>query len=377
MPSFQKFFFLPLLAASVLGSACGDGEPSQLVLMPPSISSCQFGWQPMTKPRTPYMPPRALRYRDGELIYFACDDLVCNLEAYPLQGGAPRVVATDVSVWDLWLEGDEVLFAYGANLWQVPVSGGKPTRLITDLSPGQSIYAHALTATALIWSNMAWDDAAGQITDEIWSAQRDGSGTPTLLTNIGSAGVVQQMEVVGDSLLVAGQGATGAVVPLSGGAHRILGSAGYWYVGADSRGVYGTTQTGNSFAMHVAPIDGGPSHPFWSSMPPYGTVEHIWADKNGGWFAVVSELFDDAKLHHSAFFIDSQQNATRVACLHDSTVLEVIDGLPAFTDEAAYIVGQNVTNPESASWQIIRIPRPEAQRSAPPWFGAPSSDAGN
>lgn len=347
-----------LFVPAILCNGCGDDEWAYAP-PPPQLANCKDNWQVVTSSPRPFSPPSALRYHAGELIYSACSIDECYVAAEPVQGGDPRRIVTGLSGTSLWLEDDQILFANNGQLWQVPILGGTPTQVITNTIVPDLVVVHALTPTALLWANATYDAATLGLANEIWSTPRDGTSASSLLGRVTKSGLIETLEQVGDAVLVAGQGPTGVVVPLDGGPMRQLADAGFRYAGADPQGVYGWTQTGaDSYAMRLAPIDGSPAQSFWPTLPALGVADRIWPDDNGGWFAVVLERFDDGNIHRSAFFLDQNERATRVACDPDPKALDGLSSVPAITDDGAYVVSEILEDPANARWEIVKVPRP-------------------
>ena len=81
--------------------ACG-GKTNSPVPSPAAIDSCSAGWEPLTPHRSDVFARQLIEY-NGELLYYAFDlEGVPHIEAQPIAGGSPRMVAQVGLVWDLW-----------------------------------------------------------------------------------------------------------------------------------------------------------------------------------------------------------------------------------------------------------------------------------
>jgi hypothetical protein len=350
---------LALVCAALAVASCGA---DQARLPAPSLDTCRAGWQVFSPPR-PFFAPRTLVHHGGELFYqgMAADLVTSQLEALPLSGGPARVVAASAFAWDLWIESEQLFYASGPVLRQVPVAGGTPTVVLGhEPSPTEAyprIYSHLLTPTALVYTQLG--DTAG-FTD-LWSAPRDG-GPALLLATVSKPDEVQRLEVSGGDLLVAGPFGNGAAVPFAGGAPRLLADVGR-LSGVDARGVYGFAVKGTfdptyeQNEMHVAPADGGPAKSFWPDLPPRLAPYALWSDGQDGWVVAALETFDDGRAHQSIFFVDGTGVGTRVACDASTRSEDFLEVAPALTADAAYLVVNDVHDVMHATWSIIKVPR--------------------
>lgn len=345
-------------AVSLASAGCGDDPPP-----PPTLASCQDGWQPLIAPR-PLFLPKALAYRQGELIYSATarsiDDglRVDQIEAQPIAGGPVRVVAPG-SAWNLWVEGDLIFFAMGSSLKSVPVAGGTPTVLLdTDPQVRDEVFVQALSPDFFFWG------VYGVSTTAIWSWPRAG-GEKQLLGTITEPDFYKVMVLGTDRLIITGLAGKSAVaLPLAGGSPIKLADVGVRMIGTDATGAYGSHQTSaggarpERFAIRFAPADGGAARPFWPTLPADMAPYRMWSDGRGGWLVAALEWFDDGRAHTALFWVDSQGGGTRAACNPDTVASDYMEVPPAFTDDAAYVINEDVHDPSHATWSIIKIPRP-------------------
>ena len=185
----------------------------------------------------------------------------------------------------LWIEGDQAVYATGDELQQVPVVGGTPTTLYGGRDPGQThdVFAHALTPTTFVWSELVGDhDGTGR---DLERAARGQQGHGCLPPS--DMAFFERMELAGDSVVVAGMsahgrhgaGATGTTRPLSPGA-RLRGAV-------EPEGVYGFDVTGQppNEDVHVRFAAGGrpaPRRSVGTTSPSNVGPDHIWADGDGG-----------------------------------------------------------------------------------------------
>lgn len=349
------------VAVLALGTACGGvgGDPPPPPLA--AIESCKDGWQPMTAPRASFTP-RNLTLHGNELIYVtsgdASNEFKSQIEAQAIAGGAPRVVAT-AEAWALWVEGDDVYYASGTTLGQVPVVGGPTTEMLRGppTTPSTPIFLHLLTPTDFVWGQLSLGRGTKKH-NEIWAAAREG-GEPRLLANIDSDELLEGFALAGDTVLAAAADAQTWAVPVAGGAPRTLAKPGLRLAGLEKGGVYGyelKPPAFQTFEMQFAPIDGGAALPFWSD-PPLGVApEYIWANGNAGWLVSALEIFDDGLPHRSIFLLDTAEQATRVACSPSSSDSDVVSVPPVFAGDSAYIIDENVGDTIQPTWSIIQVP---------------------
>jgi hypothetical protein len=356
-------FLAIFCAAASAGAGCGPDAPPP----PAALDSCRAGWQPLTTSR-PFFPARNLAVHDGELIYDGDGvtpdgAITTQIEALPMTGGMPRVVTTG-SVWSLWVEGDQVFYAMGADLRVVPAAGGTSSLVVSGApAPAPDIFAHLLTPTTFVWARFEY--GGGGTSSEIWAVAR-GGGAARLLGVVTDSGLVERMTLAGDDVLVAGQAGRASAVPLAGGQTRRLASAGYQTAGLEAEGLYGyDTRTPvdpavQRFFMELAPADGSAARPFWPEVPPRVLPDHLWADGEGGFLVSASEDFDDGRSHRSFFQLDSQGQATRTACDGDPTVDDYVTVRPVFTPDAVFFIDEELGGAR-ATWRIVKIPRSRGQ----------------
>lgn len=356
-------FPLILLVCAAAGGCGGDEH-----LPPPQLASCSAGWQPLTSPR-PILAPGSLVLHGGELIYDAesvAQPGLQQIEAQPVAGGPPRVIADGTIISRLWIEGDQVLFANNAtSLSQVPVAGGTPTVLASDANPPAGAppleaFSHALSPTELVW--WQWG-ARADAPSEVWARPRTG-GAPRLVATLDGSFFFSQMELAGSAVIVADPGATARFVPLDGSAVVPLASAGYRLTGVEAEGVYSFNPklpfdpSYERYELALSPADGGAARPFWPEMPPRMAPDHLWADGEGGWLVSAIEVFDDGVIHRSVFLIDAGGRATRAACDPSTTAEDYATVRPAFAADAAYLVYEELSDVHHVTWRIVKIPRP-------------------
>src|SRR5262249_24405899 len=155
---------------------------------------------------------RQLRYHDGELIYAADRDTPQSpfqpgIEAQPVTGGPARVIVDIAAVWTVWIEGDQVVYGTGDTLQQAPVAGGTPTTIYGGRDPGHlhEIFAHALTPTSFVWSELVGTSPEHA---EIWSVPRAG-GDARLVSSFETPAFFEDIELAADAVVVADMGANG------------------------------------------------------------------------------------------------------------------------------------------------------------------------
>ena len=67
---------------------------------------------------------------------------------------------------------------------------------------------------------------------------------------------------------------------------------------------------------------------------------------------------DDNAMHPSLLFMDARGRATRAACSATVGPNHAVINLPAFTEDAAYVVEEDFDDLAAVMWRIIRVPRP-------------------
>jgi len=352
--------------ALVLAPGCGDsasGGPAPLE----SASLCTAAWQPLT-PAGPYDTSSSLAYRDG-VIYYARYSTRA-IESLPVTGGTETPVATDVYTRELWVDGDHLLYpggALGNQFFSVPVAGGTPVQVLdgtagrTDLGAG---LAYALTPTEIFWTE---ESKAAPTT--AWRGPRAGGaatfiGSATATIPTGDTLPFSDMAVAPDAVVMATILGVAAAVPLDGSPARTLATSdtlisGYGNLaGIDGAGPYwsvpraGAPDADDTWSVVLAPQDGSALHTFWEGTPPHAGVEHMWPYGNGGWVAIVDQLFDDMKFHISVWLIDATGMGRRLACEPTTGAQHAhVDTRPAIAPDAIYLVD------DGSKFQIVRVPR--------------------
>jgi hypothetical protein len=320
----------------------------------------------MTAPR-PFITPRNLALHGNELIYAtygdASNDFKPQIEAQAIAGGAPRVVA-NANAWTLWVEGDDVYYAFGTTLGHVPVVGGPTTEMLRGppITASTPVFLHLLTPTDFIWVQLNLGSGTmGH--NEIWAAARD-AGEPRLLANVDSHELFDDLVLAGDTVLAAGSGGQAWAVPVAGGAPRTLGQPSVRLAGLEKDGAYGYSPRPPAFQtyeMQFAPIDGSAALPFWPELPRGVEPEYIWANGDAGWLVSALEMFDDGLLHRSIFLLDATEKATRVACSPsssdaDSSDADFVSVRPVFTSDSAYFIDEHLGGTALLRWSIIQVP---------------------
>jgi hypothetical protein len=341
-----------LSVATLLWLGCDT--PAEPPPKPAALASCRAGWQPLTEARTAVRPDHVVLHGD-ELVYqglAGSDPGQLQIEAQPLAGGTPRVVAS-AAAETLWLEGDQLYFAHQTDLFRVPVAGGTPTAVVSS-EWKRSVFGHLMTPNDFIWWILGGDSLGGLLF-EIWAQPRAG-GAPRLVATT-SGGGITRIELAGPLLLT--DGSPAEAIPLDGGPNLALDSKDLFVSGLEPEGVYGFAAVAFDPPRHVvklAPADGGPARPVFPDFPARAAPEHIWSDGQGGWLAAGKEPFDDGQLHESVFWIDGTGHARRAACDPELPNLEGLDARPVFTADAAYLVVSRFVK-GSASWSFVMIPR--------------------
>jgi hypothetical protein len=356
------------VAAFGLLPACGNsGPPPQAALE--SALSCAGGWQPLlTLSASSYRSP--LGYHDGVLFYYAYPDQA--VRSLRISDGSTATLA-DGFVGDLWVEGDQVLFATGDQaslLYSVPATGGTP-RLVLDASTGRGFAGnarfHAADANAFYWTEETYD-SRGNAT--VWRASRS-DGTPVQIGSVSASNTVTSpptrlafmaMALTNDAVLLASDEGVADAVPFDGSAPRGLATTAAlsrplvgWLAGVDSAGVYwtvpreGTSPDDSLYSVILAPADGGPTRTFWEGTPANTAVTAIWPSGDGGWVVTNRQLLDDQTHHLVISMLAADGTIQRLACSPGAEA--TVASAPVVEPDAIYVVV------DGAPSQIVRVAR--------------------
>lgn len=355
---------LPLLAAAVGQIGCGDDTPPR-----PTLASCSAGWQPLL-PEATTASPRALAFGQDRIVYSqdGLDGLPVAIIAVSTADGSVSPIVADWA-WDLWVDGDQVLYSKGEDLRSVPLAGGDSQLIIDGPQPTNTVtIQQALDASGFYWArdllNLNQTDTIQDYS--LWRAPRTG-GTPQQIGGVTVPYAIKQIAIAPDALVLGGYVAAFAV-PFDGSPVRILADAGGYaaeaeFVGADATGVYYTRPVGKydpnneRFEIVRSPAAGGPLEPFWPSKPDSILVDSLWPDPQGGWFATGLDRFDDGAIHASFWWIDADGNGRLGGCDGRMPALPATaDARPAFSADAAYVSVHLFQVPRD-SWTIVKVPR--------------------
>jgi hypothetical protein len=317
--------------------------------------------------------PRAMAWADGTLYQASYN----GIKAVPERGGeATTIVADSIFPDEMWVQGENLLFARWEQLVQVPRSGGVAEILLdggekNDQRSGEDYVPdhHLLDGSHFYWTTE--DASSSHSTDATYVWRMPLAGGP--VESVGEVPVRNGdgMALTSDGLLLSGwygDSQTGAfLLPRAGGPSRVLDrDPEFWrFVGMDSGGVLWTqvvsknAEENTTLPIELSPADGSPHRPLSRELPD-GFVFPLWSypDGQGGRFLFGEEVFDDNSTHPSVFFVAADGRATRLACEPTRHVVYT-HGL-ALSPEALFMVEEFPDR-----WQVVRIARPVPTNVAP------------
>lgn len=357
--SFLVRAVLPIVAL-VVGACSDSGPPLE------KASLCSGAWQPLTAPR-PYDITSPLVYRDGVLYYSYLLESSSKIVALPAAGGEESTMAPAFA-WDLWLEGDHLLYVDGdGRFFSLPFDGGSP-ELLLDSAAGQAgpvlAWLYNVSATDFFWAESVSFDAP----TTVWRASRSGGtpiqiGTVSARTTTSPELAFSKMAISGDSVILSSILGISDAVPFDGSPSRVLAApdapkgALVEAAGVDGTGAYwsvlepGPASENDAWPVMLAPADGSPIRTFWQGLPGHSMVDQVWPDGTGGWVLAASQLFDDQQYHSTIWLLAADGTSRRLACSPGRFIDGSIEVRPAVALDAVFAIVRGDT------WQIVRIPR--------------------
>jgi hypothetical protein len=361
-PGWLALAFLVAGAGVVLPACSSSDGPTP----PESLSACTGDWQTLVPSITDW---QKLTYANGRLYY---DDQWSGIWYQPATGGSSTSVASfppsafghAFRAADYWIEGDQIVYTAGDRenqFYGAALAGGDP-QLLLDVGAQNAgagwAQFHALTPGDFVWTESP--DLGGGDTTSVWHAPRS-APVPAQIGII--HGLVVGMGVAGGAALVAVDGGATYSFSLDGSGARALATtpeltAGpATFIGMDGDGVFwtiprpGAAPTDALYTVLFVPADGGPVRTFWNSSPSHAVIEWISPDGQGGWIAIVDQLFTEG-FASSIYAIDARANARRLACSPLGRFVPPY--APAIAPDALFLV----TLQDGAQYeQIDRIPR--------------------
>jgi hypothetical protein len=362
----------------VLSAATGC-EASHATSAPlPTASSCSSAWRSVSPPESALgSDPQTLRWQDGNLYYdqgaYVDHDVVSPKRIMSIRdtGGSATEIVQDAG-WGLWVEGDQVLYARGDQLFSAPITGGVAT-LVADgqtfelqqlIDQHQSITNAALDESDLYFE-LRTDDAAAS-SWSVWHTPRAGGVSQQIGEVPKALGPLHDLAVRSDDLLLASYERAFIMSKTDGATRELRGNAGSSFFAAgstdvlwsvvhlDPAGVKRPTET-----LLRSKLPSGKAEPFWPSKSETMRVSRAWSDEQDNWVIAGDEEFSDGKSHLSIWSIDRHGHATRRAC-------DPIAGAPyittaAFSPDAAYFVVSHASTGDDAgaigAWMIVSTAR--------------------
>ncbi|MDB4983494.1 MAG: hypothetical protein JWM82_4246 [Myxococcales bacterium] len=343
------------------GAGCGDSR-----VPPEDPSVCTDAWQPLTPPK-PFDITSSLAYRDGVLYFMT--GFPETLFALSTDGRTQNVLAP-VFGWDPWIEGDQILYWVGNQVFGVPLTGGAAELRfdggVDRRGSSTAALRHASTPTDFFWT----ENPILNGPTNVWRAPRVG-GAPAKL---GTATATEPprdplpfqstMAVSNDSVVLASLFGIAVAVPLDGSAPRPLarpagvGDSDFAFISDDADGVTWsiprstTNPLGPERKLVLAPADGSAVRDLWPALPAEVQPLRSWPDGNGGRILATVAPFADARFHAEIWTLSADGIGKRLACAPTSAGLSVrIDVRPAVTKDAVYLIAVDDT------WQVVRVPR--------------------
>src|SRR5258706_13230985 len=115
------------VAVAPLSACAGRVEP----VAPPDPATCTAAWETIVPLQTDRdSGPYAMTWHDGALYGSATIKSKNVIFTTPDRGGTLRILASAVG-FSMWVEGDQLFYAYFDKLYALPLAGGMP-RLVID-----------------------------------------------------------------------------------------------------------------------------------------------------------------------------------------------------------------------------------------------------
>jgi hypothetical protein len=348
-----------LATAALFMVACGSDPPEDR----PDPKDCSASWKVVFSPdqEPGVWQPRVqiLRWHQGRLYFSTILSARNGIRSVPESGGDPLLLYQGDS-WNFWLEGSDLLYATGADLYRMPLAGGAAESIyhghLFDDGRSKLVKDWNLDGDSIYWMQVQYDQADGWT---LWRGLRNGGGDSPVAA-LPMVDFVDRVSVLPDQLVAVSSAPELWTVRKKDGATRRLPR---WQAAPEVLGISddgeilwsgydGADEDGSHWRYSVARsrVDGSAPQRSWIGKPPHAHPIRAWADGAGGWYVSTWELGVDQAQHVSIFAIDAQGQGTRLACDPevDSTV-----NVAAVGPQALYLV-TTYSNHYSA---IVAIPR--------------------
>ena len=339
----------------------GCVSPRPLWLPDPDATDCRTGWTEIHHIGIRDGSPLKMVWNDG-ILYFGLDEPP-QIVAVDATDGAARLLAEE-SVQDLWVEGDQLLYAsQGDKLFALPLSGGTP-RLVLDAQTALNASIYGLPEHVELDPSYFYWDLQGQHGSPRWSWWRmpraggaaEMMGTAPLqppsaiwsTLNLSARGAVisrylAQDEGVAPYFMAPSAGeprplAYPSTPPLKSWI-RMEGHSATSILWSQSS--YEQNSYPPSSRIMISDTTGSAAdgvRPFWTGKPPrlapgaYGT----WPDGDGGWIVAGQEPLFGGELHTSVWAVDADGNGRRLGCSASDAVS--VSMASAILPDAVYVV---------------------------------------
>jgi hypothetical protein len=344
-------------------AGCEDPKPKKT---PTSVlGTCYTAWSFVTLLNDDFQDmPRSMVWSEGQL-YQATDRAVV---AMPAEGGPVTTLVPDAFANTIWSEGDDLTYSTLTQLLRVPRAGGVAVPLLDiprlddqyRASGGGLRYASALDQDAYYWINVSTHGESVYL----WRASR-ATGSVEQVATIPLRILETDMALTPTGILVAGTAAIkeeyrldAYLVPLNGDSPRPFKTEEpiHSVVSMDSTGmVWNSPAADEGNWRWFSPLDGSPRKVLSHELPDFFIPTWSAPDGQGGRYLAGDELFDNNTTHGSAFHVDENGSAKRLACnpLNDWFFVESW----AMAPDAIYFTTGDWLNGASSGWRIFRIPR--------------------
>ena len=350
-----------LIAGALLLPACGSrsgllgGGESELLGNQPGAaplagfdfrrfrSACVDDWQPLETSAAVAAAPLAVV--NGELVYGVFDLYMprTGIDALDLTRRTSRTVVPSATAEDLWVEGDDIWYWDGGELFRVPSVGGTPERVLEVAAPPYPEFPTSVLATpeAFYWTR----GVDGSSTMTLWE-QRRPSGDADILASfsVGDFGDVQ-LGAGAESVVVAGFRAAMAVATASGDETALDVRDDSTLAGVDETGGYywraanRTARGGRAleFELRRAPADGSEATRLWGGRAGK-FLSRLWRVETG-WLAIGSYYLADRRPHSVIVHLDAAGNERVLAC--DTSGYSIMERPVAWESSLYVLVGRN------------------------------------
>lgn len=342
----------------------------------PDLQQCQSGMEEIAR-----MPgqtgTRDLLWHDGRLYFDGLPPVTggtvapSGIMVLPEDGGSASLfLATDV--WNMWSDGDSIVYAMGDNFYTVPFAGSEAQLVAagaTNEDHLAEIDAQNMDENYFYWLSSS---ATGQPSTSVWAKPRSG-GANIAIGEIPSLAHPQFAATypTPQGLLIAATVDVGHAwfVDKTTWQWRALADlpqevfpAGGMYI--DARGAYWRTYLGGNgrderYGVFQSDVAGDPLKPYWPSMPSHFATSTMLSDRAGGWAVSGIEWFSDGHMHASYWTVDAQQVGHRQAC---PAAADLSSEIVAAAWSPSYVFLAVFTWPEGGAdyytsiWRFPRVP---------------------